>query len=155
MPFLFKPIDLDTKMVGREDVSRVREHLANERTYLAWMRSAIALMAFGVVVVRLRAFHPPLVHHPGNTWKLGLLLSLVGLVTVLLSTGHYFAVRRDIDFDTYELADRWVLLLSLAVMILGSVVIYFVFTTPFSPISFVVPDTNWGEHLTQMEQVVL
>jgi putative membrane protein len=109
--------------------------LANERTYLAWMRSAIALMGFGVVIVRLRHFQPPLVPHPGTGWKLGLLFSLVGLVTVLLSTQHYFAVRRDIDSDTYEPADRWVILFSLAVMILGAGVIYFVFTVPFNPLN--------------------
>jgi len=140
MPFLFKHIEVETKKVGPEYVSRVREHLANERTYLAWMRSAIALMGFGVVIVRLRAFHPPLVPHPGTGWKLGLVFSLVGLVTVLLSTGHYFAVRRDIDEDTYEPADRWVILFSLAVLLLGAGVIYFVFTTPLSPMSSVVPE---------------
>jgi len=104
------------------------------------MRSAIALMGFGVVIVRLRAFHPPLLPHPGTGWKLGLVFSLVGLVTVLLSTGHYFAVRRDIDEDTYEPADPWVILFSLAVLLLGAGVIYFVFTTPLSPMSSVVPE---------------
>ena len=43
-----------TNKQGRQNSSRVRDHLANERTYLAWMRSAIALMGFGVVIVRLR-----------------------------------------------------------------------------------------------------
>ena len=135
-----KVAELDTKKLGRRHPSRVRDHLANERTYLAWMRSAIALMGFGVVIVRLRHFQPPLVPHPGTGWKLGLLFSLVGLVTVLLSTGHYFGVRRDIDEDTYEPSDRWVILFSLAVLLLGAGVIYFVFTTPLSPMSSVVPE---------------
>jgi putative membrane protein len=130
-----KVAELDTKKLGRRHPSRVRDHLANERTYLAWMRSAIALMGFGVVIVRLRHFQPPLVPQPGTGWKLGLLFSVVGLVTVLLSTQHYFAVRRDIDEDTYEPADRWVILFSLAVMILGAGVIYFVFTVPFNPLN--------------------
>lgn len=120
--------------------SRVRDHLANERTYLAWMRTAIALMGFGVVIVRLRLFHPPLTHQPGNGWKLGLVFSLIGLVTVLLSTQHYFAVRRDIDTDTYEPADRWVILFSLAVVLLGAGVIYFVFTSPLDSRNLLVPD---------------
>jgi putative membrane protein len=61
-------------------------------------------------------------------------------VTVLFSTQHYFAVRRDIDEDTYEPADRWVLLFSLAVTLLAAGVIYFVFTAPLSPMSFVMPE---------------
>lgn len=118
---------------------KVRDHLANERTYLAWMRSAIALMGFGVVIVRLRILRPPMAPQPPSTgWQLGLLFSLVGLLTVLLSTQHYFAVRRDIDEDTYEPGDRWVILFSLAVIILGAGVIYYVFTIPLDPLNNVI-----------------
>ena len=140
MQLFFKPTKADSEQAKRRNASRVRDHLANERTYLAWMRTAIALMGFGVVIIRLRAFHPPLAHHPGNGWKLGLVFSLVGLVTVLLSTQHYFAVRYDIDSDTYEPADRWVILFSLAVLLLGAGVIYFVFSDPLKPMSLVVPE---------------
>lgn len=129
-----KSQDVEAKQQGRRNPSRVRDHLANERTYLAWIRTAIALMGFGVVIVRLRHFQPPLVPHPGTGWKLGLVFSLVGLLTVLLSTHHYFAVRHDIDADTYEPPDRWVILFSLALTFLGAGVIYFVFTAPLNPL---------------------
>ncbi|QSJ18802.1 DUF202 domain-containing protein [Nostoc sp. UHCC 0702] len=137
-----KPVgeDKDKKKAGRLNPSRIRDHLANERTYLAWMRTGIALLGFGVVIVRLRAFQVPLVPRPGTGWKLGLVFSLVGLITVWLSTGHYFAVRRDIEEDTYEPTDRWVILFSLAIMILGAGVIYFVFTTPLDPLSPLMPE---------------
>ncbi|MBD1940166.1 DUF202 domain-containing protein [Microcoleus sp. FACHB-68] len=140
MHLLFKSTKVDADKPRRLNPSRVREHQANERTYLAWMRTAIALMGFGVVIVRLRTFDPPPVPGPGNGWKLGLVFSLVGLMTVLLSTGHYFAVRRDIEEDTYEPADRWVILLSLAVILLGAGVIYFAFAAPLSPMSPVIPE---------------
>ncbi|MBO3461835.1 DUF202 domain-containing protein [Aetokthonos hydrillicola Thurmond2011] len=108
---------------------KVREHLANERTYLAWMRSGISLMGFGVLIVRLRILRPPLVpESPGAGWKLGLAFSLVGLLTVLFATQHYGVVRRDIDTESYEPADRWVILSSLAVVLLGLGVIYYVFS---------------------------
>lgn len=140
MRLWFRPIGVNIDKQKLQNPSRVRDHLANERTYLAWMRSAIALMGFGVVIVRLRHFQPPLVPHPGTGWKLGLLFSVVGLVTVLLSTQHYFAVRHAIDEDIYKPADRWVILFSLAVMILGAGVIYFVFTAPLNPMSLVIPE---------------
>lgn len=125
---------------ARLNPSRVRDHLANERTYLAWMRSAIALMGFGVVIVRIRHFFPPQAHSPGNSWKLGLLFSLVGLATVLLSTQHYFSIRYAIDEDTYEPSSRWVVLFSIALTLLGAGVIYFVFATPLNPMSSIVPE---------------
>lgn len=112
---------------------RVRDHLANERTYLSWMRSGIALMGFGVLIVRLRILRPPFAPQPpGDGWKLGLAFSVVGLLTVLLSTQHYFAVRYDIDEDTYEPPDRWVLISSLTILLLGAGVIYYLFSIPFS-----------------------
>ena len=111
--------------------SRIRDHLANERTYLAWMRTAVALMGFGVVILRLRAFHFPSVPRPGFGWKLGLIFAGVGLLTVLFSTLQYFAVRRDIEEDTYEPADRWVILFSLAIALLGVGIIYFVVISSF------------------------
>lgn len=119
----------------RRNSSRVRDHLANERTYLAWMRTAIALMGFGVVIVRLRLLNPPTTNTPGSSWKLGLIFSLVGLGTVILSTYHYFAVRQDIDEDNYEPADRWVLIFSLTITLLGAGVIYYLFTLPFGSIN--------------------
>ncbi len=148
MQLIFKPIEVDKENLNqqnerkqvRRSSSRVREHLANERTYLAWIRTAIAMMGFGVVIVRLRAFHPPLLPQPGTGWKLGLLFSLVGLLTVLLSTQHYFAVRHDIDEDTYEPPARWIILFSLAVLFLATGVIYFVFTAPLNPLSLVVQE---------------
>ena len=119
----------------RRNSSRIRDHLANERTYLAWMRSAIALMGFGVLIARLRMFQAPVVPSPGNGWKLGLVFSVVGLITVLLSTQHYFAVRHDIDEDTYEPADRWVITFSLSMLILGAGVIFYMFTVPLNPLN--------------------
>jgi putative membrane protein len=119
----------EKKKPGSKNSSLVREHLANERTYLAWMRTAISLLGFGVVIIRLRMLQAAPISYLGTTWKLGLLFSLVGLVTVWLSTAQYFAVRSDIESQTYEPSSRWVILFSLAIMILGSGVVYFVFTT--------------------------
>jgi len=140
MGLMFKAKNVDIEKTKLRNPSRVRDHLANERTYLAWMRSAIALMGFGVVIVRLRHFQAPLIPHVGAGWKLGLTFALVGLLTVLFSTQHYFAVRDNIDEDTYEPADRWVILFSLTMLILGAGVIYFVFSVPLDPMSPVIPE---------------
>ncbi len=130
----------NTEKQGRQNPSRVRDHLANERTYLAWMRSAIALLGFGVVIVRLRYFQIPQVYRPGTGWKLGLLFSMVGLITVLLSTLYYFAIRYAIDNDTYEPSTRRVIIFSLTLTLLGAAVIYFVFTAPLNPLNSFVPE---------------
>jgi putative membrane protein len=142
MQFLFKSLTVDaekSEQAKKRNPNRVRDHLANERTYLAWMRSAIALMGIGVVIVRLRILRPPLAPQPpGAGWKLGLVFAIFGLGTVLLSTQHYFAVRRDIDDDTYEPGDRWVMLFSLAVLLLGGGIIYYVFAAPLEALNYII-----------------
>ncbi|MFM7470634.1 MAG: YidH family protein [Nodosilinea sp.] len=111
-------------------VSRTRDHLANERTYLAWMRTAIALIGFGVLIARLRYLVSPQVPGTGQGWLLGLGLACIGLITVLLSTWHYFAVLTAIESNTYEPNSRWVILFSLVVTLLGAGVLYVLFSAP-------------------------
>ena len=116
------------------NLNRIRDHLANERTFLAWMRSGIALLGFGVLIVRIRLLRPPLAPQPpGNGWRLGLAFTLVGLLMVVLSAFHYFGVRNDIEDDSYEPPDRWVLMATLVLLGLGSCVVYYVFQPPFDP----------------------
>ena len=38
-------------MKHTKNVGNVSDHLANERTFLAWIRTSIGIMAFGFVVV--------------------------------------------------------------------------------------------------------
>lgn len=127
---MFKLIGADREKPLRRKSSRVREHLANERTYLAWMRTAIALIGFGVVIVHLHHLLPPQVNRLENAWTLTLVFSVISLVTVLLSTQHYLAVGRSIDSDHHESSSRWVFLFSLAVILLAAGIIYIVFTGP-------------------------
>ena len=81
---------------------RFRDHAANERTMLAWVRTGIALMAFGFAIARFGLFlrevaqagegrlHSPLV---GSAW-FGVALVLLGLVTNVAATVRYAQVRR-------------------------------------------------------------
>src|SRR5580692_4200754 len=39
-----------------ENSARARDHLANERTFLAWIRTSIGVMAFGFVVEKFALF---------------------------------------------------------------------------------------------------
>ena len=69
----------------------LRLHQANERTLLAWIRTALSMMGFGFVVARfglflreLAAAHDTTVAPPGAHWSLwtGLALAFLGVLTV-------------------------------------------------------------------------
>ena len=133
-------MQVDDQKLNQQNLSRAIDRSANERTFLAWMRAAIALMGFGVIIVRLRVVLMPVQYRPGMGWRLGLIFSLIGLATVLISTQRYFTVRRQIDEDTYEPSDWWIFVFSSAVALLGIGVIYFIFAAAVGPSSFVIPD---------------
>ncbi|MFQ4136938.1 YidH family protein [Nodosilinea sp. PGN35] len=114
----------------KKPTSRTRDHLANERTYLAWMRTGVALIGFGVLIARLRYLVSPDVPGTGQGWLVGLALCCIGLITVILSTWHYFSVLDAIETDTYEPNRRWVILFSLIVTLLGAGVLYVLFSAP-------------------------
>lgn len=112
--------------MGESNSARVREHLANERTYLAWMRTAISLIGLGVVIARLRYLLPAHSGH-GYSWKLGLVFSLVGLLTVFLSTWQYFFVLDTIERSVYQPNRSWIIFFSAAVILLSVGVLYVFF----------------------------
>ncbi len=60
-----------------------RFSLANERTFLAWIRTALALLAGGVAAVQL----VPAFNFPGGRLTLGVILVVLSLV---VATGSYF-----------------------------------------------------------------
>jgi putative membrane protein len=131
----------ETPLRRHRNPNRIRDHLANERTYLSWMRSGISLLGFGVLIVRIRVLRPPLAPQPpGQGWKLGVAFSVVGLLMVALSCLHYFGVRNDIEDDHYEPPDRWVLLSTLVLLCLGAFVVLYVFNVPFDAATTVLVD---------------
>lgn len=94
----------------RNDSTRVREHLANERTLLAWIRTAIALMALGFVVARFGLFLREITASSGRpvqsgaaySGPIGIALVASGLLAVVISTARFFQVRDQINKGRFE-----------------------------------------------------
>lgn len=93
-----------------------RDHLANERTLLAWQRTALALLGLGFLVDRF-AFEGPGTSVAGSV--IGLALIAVGALASLAGTHRYLRTERDIDQATYRPAHVAHLLLT-GGMVLGA-----------------------------------
>ena len=84
----------------------VRLHQANERTMLAWVRTGIALMAFGFAIARFGVFLRQValvgqaqvhVQHGVGSAGLGAALVALGMLANLLATVRYGQIRRAIE----------------------------------------------------------
>ena len=95
-----------------------RDHLANERTFLAWVRTSIALLGFGVLIAKLRFLEIAPTAGVRST-RLGLAFACVGVLTLLLAAWHYDRTRRMIDGADYRAATHLILAFSAVVFGLG------------------------------------
>jgi putative membrane protein len=88
-------------------IERYSDHAANERTFLAWVRTAIAIMAFGFVVAKFDLFLRIAGASAGAKTMLGghafvgdiagLLLILLGGGMMLLAAIRFRKTASDID----------------------------------------------------------
>jgi putative membrane protein len=83
--------------------SRFRDHAANERTLLAWIRTGIALMAFGFAIARFGLFLREIaqagqiqvhaIRGLGSAW-FGVTLVVLGMVTNAAAITRYARIRK-------------------------------------------------------------
>ena len=133
-------INEDKKSIS---LSNRRVHMANERTFLAWIRTSIGIMAFGFVVEKFALFikQMSLVLGKSNIEKalppshgyssiVGIFLVGFGTLMGLLAYVRYKKVERQIDEDTYQPSSVLDILLLLAVLAVGIfLVIYLIHST--------------------------
>lgn len=104
----------------------VTEHLANERTILAWVRTAIAVMTFGVALNRfslfLLEFHrtpasEQAVNRHAETVGIGMIA--LGVLIMVGASWHYLHVSQTIDQDTYRPRRFMIIGVTFAVVAIG------------------------------------
>jgi putative membrane protein len=83
---------------ARPPEGSVRDHLANERTMLAWQRTALALIGLGFVVDRF-AFEGRGDAALGTV--MGILLIAGGAITAVTGAWRYTQVEHQIDQGTF------------------------------------------------------
>ena len=114
-----------------------RVHMANERTFLAWIRTSVGIMAFGFVVEKFSLFlkqvqyflgkEVPTPPQGGYSSIFGIVLVGLGALMGVLSFIRYKKVEKQIDEDTYQSSLILDVLLTLSVLAIGIfLVIYLV-----------------------------
>jgi putative membrane protein len=87
------------------------DHLANERTFLAWIRTSIGIMAFGFVVVKFSLFLKQISiilgkgivdQSKGYSSVAGIVLVIVGAIAAVLSYIRYKKTAKQLDAGYYK-----------------------------------------------------
>jgi len=91
--------------------NRARDHLANERTYLAWLRTAIGVLALAAAIARLGS-------SPGPREKVAVAVTgVLGLILLGIGTRRYYQVARDLEAGRFEISRRTPLIIGAAVVV--------------------------------------
>jgi putative membrane protein len=112
-------------------IKRYTDHAANERTFLAWVRTAIAVMAFGFVIERFDLFlqlaAPQLAlkqatpHGQAFANAAGLAFIGIGVVMIVIAGLRFRKTAKDIETETDvpSPGERFDLALAVLLVLLG------------------------------------
>ena len=124
-----------------EDSNRARDHLANERTFLAWVRTSVAIVVFGFAIGRfaiamrqLAAFQGHVSKTTGLSVWMGMSSILAGVVMVVAGLMRYRKTRAQLDQGRFEPAGFIVDLVTILTVLFGLALAgYLIFV-----------ETSWG-----------
>ena len=112
--------------------TEIREHLANERTLLSWVRTGVSLISLGLVVERAGALAKAADLQVGSTSGsdfFGLALALLGALTLILGTTQFLRNRRSISAGDFESSVAvYLIIVAGSLTFAGVFVIYVLFT---------------------------
>ena len=128
-----------TEETKASKVSNRRIHMANERTFLAWIRTSIGIMAFGFGVEKFALFLKqvtfvlgktgplqgmPSATSPGYSAILGVFLVALGALMGVLAFVRYKRVEKQIDEETFRPSMLLDILLAMSVLAVGVFLVF-------------------------------
>lgn len=109
------------------DVKYATQHLANERTYLAWIRTAIAIIAIGFLTTNLHFSTSPN-SSAGNFLAilLGISTGVFGIVIIIIGTIDYLKKKKQIDQQLFFSSKKHVVFVSSVLIVIAMIALFYV-----------------------------
>lgn len=110
------------------------DHLANERTFLAWIRTSIALMGFGFVVVKFSIFvrqislvvtGHTITPTRGFSGAIGMGMVAIGALTALIGYLRYQRIEKQLLNQEFYPKSRLLLVLTVGVILSSLLLLYY------------------------------
>jgi inner membrane protein YidH len=109
-----------------ENSNLARDHLANERTFLAWVRTSVAIVVFGFAIGRFAVAMRQLTALQGHASKatgfsvwMGTISIIGGVVMVVAGLMRYRRVRTQLDEGKFQPAGFIVDLVTVLIVLFG------------------------------------
>jgi putative membrane protein len=135
-PLKSSPRVVEMGTAGKPQNPHLSDHLANERTYLAYLRTSIALIGFGVTINRFSIYlvqSKTLPERALHRWNLagvsrvGFGMVIAGLILLAWAAIHFTQVSRGIERGTYRPSTLIPWIITLAVLFGGGLSLIWLF----------------------------
>lgn len=125
-------------MKEEEKKGSANDYLANERTFLAWIRTSIGIMAFGFVLVKFSFFIKQItfilqknelgeIPDTGYSSSAGISLVAVGVVTLMMAFIRYRATNKQLDEGKFANSSLSITLLTALILFISiALIVYLV-----------------------------
>jgi inner membrane protein YidH len=116
---------------------KVTDHLANQRTFLAWIRTGLATITFGFVVERFGLLLRELGIKTGLTEILpvhyssffGVSLTILGVVMMVVALFEFLRIRSSIDSERFHPPAAFSVILTILASLIGTLLAIYLFLT--------------------------
>ena len=118
----------DSNLTPSPNPNRARDHLANERTFLAWVRTGAAIVVFGFAIGRfsialrqLTALQGHPIHRSGISVWMGATSIVLGVALVVAGLFRYRQTRVRLDQGAFQPAGFVLDLVTILTVLFGLV----------------------------------
>jgi putative membrane protein len=121
-------VETDRAITQHAGLTHLAEHLANERTYLAYLRTSVSLMSFGLAINRFSLYLEHLHDEPVSrrfsaamigSEQLGIAMVFLGMALLVWASIYYSRVFQQIEAQDFRPIRRSIFVLMWLVLIAG------------------------------------
>jgi len=117
--------ETQSKQSALSEDRKATEFLANERTFLAWIRTSVSIVSLGFVIAKFRVWMQEIGNYRGvaqqssheNSWIIGIAMMVLGALLAVLAAWRYHIVNLQIERGKVS-ADRGLIILVTVLVVL-------------------------------------
>ena len=114
---------------------KINDHLANERTFLAWIRTSLGIMGFGFVVVKFSLFirqielilKRDIVEGSQHEYSgaVGVSIVVIGALTVIVAFFKYRKTNKQIEEENFAQTSNSITIVAVLIFVIGIILSWY------------------------------
>jgi len=128
-------VDQNLYRMSNHAPQKVNDHLANERTFLAWIRTSLGIMGFGFVVVKFSLFIRQIElilkkdvvagNQHEHSGAVGVSIVVIGALTVIVAFFKYRKTNKQIEEENFTQTSNSITIVAVLIFVIGIILSWY------------------------------